>query len=162
MYKKCTEHFNNKLKKFGMDGDFTTAPEISFFFGKCIAFHLSKIIKPNFSLLEIGAGTGKLAVDILQELDILNVKIKKYYILELSTYLRNVQINNIFNYKKNIFNKVEWILGFPKDFEGVMIGNELLDALPFNLVQCKDNLTYELFVSHKNNEFFFKKRYNKK
>ena len=92
LYDKKYGYYNNGLKKFGSEGDFVTAPEISNLFGNCIAYHFSKIMKKNHCLLEIGAGTGKLAIDIVEELEYLNVKIKKYYILEISSYLRKVQI----------------------------------------------------------------------
>ena len=95
LYDKKYGYYNNNLKKFGKDGDFTTAPQISSVFGKCIAFRISKITDKYFSILEIGAGTGKLAIDIIKELFNLNINIKKYYILELSSFLRMEQTRNI-------------------------------------------------------------------
>ena len=113
-------------------------------------------------MLEIGAGSGKLAVSIIEELHKMNIKIKKYYILELSIFLRNQQIKNISDYSKLIFKQVEWIVDFPKRFNGIILANELLDALPFNLVQLGNSHIYEVFVTQYNNTFYLTKEKTKK
>ena len=78
LYDRKYGYYNNKLKKFGMHGDFITSPEISSCFGKCIAFHFSKKMKCKYSILEIGAGTGKLAIDIVEGLNNLNINMGCY------------------------------------------------------------------------------------
>ena len=157
LYDRKYGYYNNKLKKFGINGDFITSPEISSCFGKCIAFHFSKKMGYKYSILEIGAGTGKLAIDIIEELSNLNIKINKYFILEISAELRNKQINKILNHSKKVYSQVEWILDFPQDFKGIILGNELLDAIPFNLIQIKKDIIYEMLVTHDDGKLLYKR-----
>ena len=120
-------------RKFGRSGDFTTAPEVSSIFGAILARQCAEVIcdgKPG-GILEFGAGTGKLAADILRELARLDQgPACDYSILEVSAELRERQEDTLSLELSERAGRVRWIDALPRDFRGVMIANEVLDALP--------------------------------
>jgi SAM-dependent MidA family methyltransferase len=153
LYTPNLGYYNNSSIKIGKDGDFTTACEISYLLGHCIANAISistnldeKQQKQQQIIFELGAGSGKLCVDIINSK---KNKIAKYYILERSAFLRAQQqeyIKQNLNDISNI-NLVAWIdeLTIPlldKDKDKninqnklhiTILGNELLDAIPIDL-----------------------------
>lgn len=140
---------------FGAEGDFLTAPEISDLFGICIARQCEQILGEigASKLLEIGAGSGTLAVTILNELAAGNSLPEKYFILERSDALRLRQQKEIQKKAAQYVNRVTWLTQLPETFTGVIIGNEVLDALPVNRFIASENKFFELCVANKNNEF---------
>lgn len=123
--------------KIGKDGDFITAPEIGSVFAYCIADQCQQILLsiPKGSILEAGAGHGRLAVDLLLQLEQRNSLPDKYLILELSHSLRTVQRETIQNDVPHLIDRIEWIDTFPNEFHGIILGNELLDAMPVELFE---------------------------
>lgn len=116
--------------KLGRDGDFTTAPEMTALFGATLAGlaqELMALTSPQ--IMEFGAGTGKLAFDILTELRAQGMNVHRYAIVEVSGELRARQQHLLRD-----FPQVTWLDQFPAAFSGVVIGNEVLDAMPVNLV----------------------------
>jgi SAM-dependent MidA family methyltransferase len=92
LYTPNLGYYAGGAKKFGQGGDFVTAPEISPLFAKTLALQASQVLTPDDSnILELGAGTGKLAADLLLELKELNNLPDQYFILEVSAYLREIQ-----------------------------------------------------------------------
>ena len=131
LYAPGLGYYSGGASKLGKSGDFTTAPEISPLFGKTLAHFCFPLLQQSRSqIMEFGAGTGKLAHDILQELHAQGVALEKYYIVEVSGQLRAQQEQTL-----AAFTEVEWLEQLPNSFEGVMIGNEVLDAMPVQLVQ---------------------------
>lgn len=130
LYAPGLGYYSGGAAKLGKDGDFTTAPEITPLFGAALA-HVAADLMAQTSpqLLEFGAGTGKLAHDILTELDAMGMAVHRYYIVEVSGELRARQEETLRN-----FPQVTWLDRFPSAFSGVVIGNEVLDAMPVNLV----------------------------
>lgn len=124
------------LEKLGEGGDFVTAPEISPLFGRCIARQISQVLQhTGGDVLELGAGSGKLAVDVLQALEALGCLPERYCILDVSQNLRKRQQELIKScLDMRISQKVVWIDALPDHFSGVVLGNEVLDALPVHLV----------------------------
>lgn len=123
-------YYSGGSAKLGKDGDFTTAPEITTLFGATLAHLASDLMtQTDIVLLEFGAGTGKLAFDILTELTVLNRLPRTYYIIELSAQLRARQQEALRD-----FPQVQWLDALPDSFTGVILGNEVLDAMPVNLV----------------------------
>jgi len=119
--------------KFGGAGDFVTAPEISSLFGAILARQCAEVLEQLESpaILEIGAGSGKLAVDILKALAESDALPEKgYKILDVSADLRERQESFLRREVPELLNSVEWLDALPKDFSGVVIANEVLDALP--------------------------------
>jgi SAM-dependent MidA family methyltransferase len=124
------------LEKFGESGDFVTAPEISPLFGRCIARQVAQVLQQTGGdVLELGAGSGKLAVDVLQELDVLGCLPERYSILEVSSNLRIRQKEFVESaLSLQLSQKIVWLDALPERFTGVVLGNEVLDALPVHLL----------------------------
>ncbi len=104
-------------RKFGPGGDFVTAPEMSPLFGRAIARQIGQILEPGEAILEFGAGTGALAASILGDLSV------PYFILETSSELKQRQ-------QQRLGKNVLWLDQLPRNFRGVMLANEVLDAMP--------------------------------
>lgn len=130
LYAPNLGYYSGGAAKLGRDGDFTTSPEISPLFGATLARAAAAIMAqsgPN--IIEFGAGTGKLAVDVLTTLAELGVRVDSYTIIELSGELRARQQEALKD-----FPQVRWMNGFPDAFHGVVLANEVLDAMPVELV----------------------------
>jgi SAM-dependent MidA family methyltransferase len=127
--------------KFGAAGDFVTAPELTPLFGRTLAHAIAPVLrdspdgdKTGGEILELGAGSGKLAVDVLGELAQLDALPTRYCILEVSADLRARQQDRIARERPQLADRVQWLDALPAQFSGVMLGNEVLDALPVELV----------------------------
>jgi SAM-dependent MidA family methyltransferase len=130
LYAPGLGYYSGGAAKLGKDGDFTTAPEITPLFGQTLAQVVADLIgKTTPQIMEFGAGTGKLARDILMELSKMGVTVHRYSIVELSGELRSRQQETLRG-----FPQVTWLDSFPSVFSGVVIGNEVLDAMPVHLV----------------------------
>jgi SAM-dependent MidA family methyltransferase len=127
--------------------DFTTAPEISHLFGHTLAQAILPCLNDSLPkhLLECGAGTGKLAKDILDALSALNITLEQYDIVELSPSLREQQQALLIDYPC-----VRWLDTLPNTFSGVVIANELLDALPVQAFILEAGILYERGVCWNN------------
>lgn len=139
LYQPGLGYYSGGLQKFGEQGDFITAPEVSPFFGQCLARQIAEIMQ-NMDLhdagciIEFGAGSGVLAVDILLQLEKLDALPEKYLILELSAELQHRQQQTIQQRAQHLYNRVTWLQQLPEDVShAVVIANEVLDAMP---VEC--------------------------
>ena len=156
LYTPQLGYYSGGAKKLGEQGDFTTAPEMTPLFGATlaqVAAHLMAQSTPQ--LLEFGAGTGQLAHDVLTELAAMNVSVTRYAIVELSGELRARQQE-----KLRDFPQVCWLDALPPSFSGVVLANEVLDAMPVHLV-CKqsDDAWCEQGVAWSENQgFVFEQR----
>jgi SAM-dependent MidA family methyltransferase len=123
-------------RKFGAAGDFITAPEITPLFGQALAYQVKEIIAvlPTPTILEVGAGSGRLAADILLALEALKALPDTYCILELSGELRARQQETLQGIAPHLARRVTWLDALPEKFSGCVIANELLDALPTHAV----------------------------
>jgi SAM-dependent MidA family methyltransferase len=123
--------------KLGAGGDFTTAPEISPLFARCLARQCAQVLGQlgGGDVLEFGAGTGALAVEMLRTLDGLGNVPERYMILELSPDLRARQQRAVAALPEPLRTRVHWLdtLPDPGGFRGVMLGNEVLDAMPVDV-----------------------------
>ncbi|MBJ7474317.1 MAG: SAM-dependent methyltransferase [Polynucleobacter sp.] len=128
--------------KFGSQGDFITAPEISPWFGAAVTQTLIPVLSyfSNQSLpsqiLEFGAGSGALAQSILLTLKRQNQILTTYSILEVSPDLQAIQKKRLqaFVQEHHILTSIEWLVELPKNFSGVVLANEVLDAMPVDLI----------------------------
>jgi SAM-dependent MidA family methyltransferase len=136
LYTPGLGYYSGGAKKFGLGGDFVTAPEISVLFGQTLANQVAQVLAESHgSVLELGAGTGKLAVDIMLALERLGQLPAQYCILEVSAHLRQIQKETIHNQlPEHLSNRLVWLDALPHDFVGVILGNEVLDAIPVHLV----------------------------
>ena len=119
-------------RKFGAAGDFVTAPELSPLFGRVLARQCAEVFEQigGGELLELGAGSGVLAVDLLRKLKELDVLPLRYRILEVSAELQERQQDRIRNELPEMMQRVEWLSDLPPAFNGVIVANEVADALP--------------------------------
>ncbi len=136
LYSPGLGYYNGGATKLGEAGDFVTAPEISSLFGRAIARQVMQIAKQmhSYQILEFGAGSGKLAFDILLALEQLDQLPDKYLILEVSAELRERQRIWLSEQIPHLFSRIEWLHELPAQFQGVIMANEVLDAMPVHLV----------------------------
>ncbi len=131
LYAPGLGYYSGALQKFGRDGDFVTAPELTPLFGRSLARQLAELMALSAPhLIEAGAGSGRLAADLLAELDRLGAIPQSYRILELSADLRARQQALIAAELPHLSARVSWLDSLPDAFDGVVIGNEVLDAMP--------------------------------
>jgi SAM-dependent MidA family methyltransferase len=184
LYTPSLGYYTGGGQKFGDmqngGGDFVTAPQISALFANTLANQVAQVLAelnhqklngfaqthtsanapksdvyPN--ILELGAGTGQLACDLLLALNAQHELPNQYFILEVSDHLRCVQRENL--QKKcpeALFSRVVWLDSLPMHFNGVVLANEVLDALPVHLVHHQATGLFERGVSIENDHFVFK------
>ena len=141
-------------RKFGADGDFVTAPEISPLFGQCLAKSIAEVLRETAGdVLELGPGSGKLACDILLALDAIGTLPEKYYLLEVSADLRERQQHAIAALPAHLAQRAVWLDALPADFTGAMIANEVLDVIPVHLVTFSSGGIFERGVAVKEGAF---------
>lgn len=133
-------------EKFGAAGDFITAAEISPLFARCLAKFKTQLDCAN-NILEVGAGSGKLAAEILRWLASENALPDRYYILELSEELRQRQLQTIRASVPEYIDKVVFLNDIPEQFDGLVLANELLDAMPVRRFRLTGDKLYEQFVT---------------
>ncbi len=139
--------------RFNGAGDFTTAPEISPLFGRTLARALAPGLRAlrtgdvgtpggpasdAVTVLEPGAGTGRLALVLLAALDALGAAPDRYWILEPSPALQAEQRRTLQALPAHLRGRVEWLQALPAPFVGAIVANEVLDALPVELLQTDE------------------------
>lgn len=135
LYAPGMGYYSAGAGKFGSAGDFVTAPEISPLFAHVLARQVAQGMSASAaSVLELGAGSGRLALDLLASLDELGCLPERYAILEVSPDLRQRQRDLLAVEAPGYLDRVEWLEALPTRFSGVVLGNEVLDALPVDLV----------------------------
>ncbi|WP_233865087.1 class I SAM-dependent methyltransferase [Paraburkholderia adhaesiva] len=153
LYAPGLGYYTGGARKFGIladDGsDFVTAPEMSPLFASTLARAVAEALAASSTraLMEFGAGTGKLAAGILLALDALGVEVDSYAIVDLSGELRVRQRVTIESLAPHLASRVTWLDALPEQFEGVVIGNEVLDAMPVGLFARKDAVWHERGVA---------------
>ena len=132
LYAPCLGYYSAGAHKLGEGGDFTTAPEISSLFSRCIARQCAEVLQQlgQGSVLELGAGSGVMAVDMLREFERMGCLPECYYILEVSADLRARQQALIQQLLPQYIERVQWLSALPEKFVGIIVANEVLDALP--------------------------------
>ena len=128
-------YYSGGSRKFGPDGDFVTAPEISPLFGRALAAQVMQVMRASApNVIEVGAGTGLLACDVLSELDAHGCLPEHYDIIELSGELRARQAEALQERVPHLAARVRWLDALPEQFSGCIIANEVLDVMPVQLV----------------------------
>jgi SAM-dependent MidA family methyltransferase len=136
--------------KLGGEGDFVTAPEISPLFARTLARQIAELLeRTGGDVLELGGGSGILATDLLLELRSLDRLPRRYLMLEISPQLAQRQQSTIERRLPELATRIEWLTALPENFEGVVIANEVLDALPVHLVAWRQDGLYERGVGWK-------------
>ena len=139
LYEPRLGYYVAGMRKIGKSGDFVTAPEISPLFSHCLANQCQQVLQSltQGSILELGAGSGIMAADMLQHLEAAHCLPEYYYILDLSPELKHRQRQTLHKYVPHLVDKVIWLEQLPQDFIGVIVGNEVLDAMPVDLFSIK-------------------------
>lgn len=156
LYAPSLGYYSSPLTKFGKDGDFVTAPEISPLFSYCLAKYANTAFATlsQHHILEVGAGAGTMAAHILQYFEKHALTLAHYYILEVSADLRKKQKQTIIDIAPAMLDKVTWLDDLPSSFNGVVLANELIDAMPVHLFTYQDNQLLEQSIQlNSDNEF---------
>lgn len=136
LYEPGLGYYSAGSHKLGKGGDFTTAPEISPLFGRCLARQIAELHARGLrDLYELGAGSGALAETLLRELAALNCLPDRYRILEVSADLRERQQRRLTENLPEYAARIEWLDTLPDAYEGIVFGNEVLDAIPVQRVR---------------------------
>ena len=147
LYAPGMGYYSGGAAKFGSTGDFVTAPEISPLFGKAVARQAAQVLElmgdKSGDILEFGAGSGKLALDLLLELEKLGYLPGRYLILEVSAELRQRQRELFEKHAPHLSARIDWLEYLPTKFNGLVLANEVLDAMPVHLVVWRDSDLFE-------------------
>jgi SAM-dependent MidA family methyltransferase len=136
LYEPGLGYYTGGRRKFGQmpseGSDFVTAPEMSPLFGRALARQIAQAMEASgcHEVVEFGAGSGALAAQLIAELDALGAGLARYAILELSAELRERQRERLAHWG----DRVDWLDALPDELEAVVIGNEVLDAMPVQLI----------------------------
>lgn len=150
LYEPGLGYYSNPGQVFGAAGDFVTAPELTPLFGATLARQVSPWLKdPALAgsgqvVLEVGGGSGMLAAQLLNALDNVGHHEVRYLILELSAERREHQRQTLKSLAPGLMDRVGWLETFPESFAGVVLANELLDAMPVQLFEWQADAGAEL------------------
>src|SRR5271170_6684824 len=146
LYAPGLGYYSAGAVKIGTGGDFVTAPEISSLFGHCVGRQSAEYLHGTAGeLQELGAGTGRLAADLLTELARLGALPTRYSILEISAELRERQQRTLALVPPALRSRVHWLDSLPATpISGLILANEVADALPFeNFVVTDEGVAAE-------------------
>ncbi len=148
LYAPNLGYYSAGNQKLGVGGDFITAPEISSLFSVSLAKQIAQILhQAGGDVIEFGAGSGIMAADMLLELERLKQLPERYYIIEVSADLRQRQQQTIAEKAPGLSDRVEWLDELPKQVTGVVVANELLDAMPVHRFVMRDSVANEVMVA---------------
>ncbi len=136
LYQPGLGYYSAGLKKFGKEGDFVTSPELGDLFARSQAQVFQAVLAQydDAIVLELGAGMGSFCRDVLLALDELGQLPEAYWILEISADLKQQQKETVSQLPKQLADKVVWLDALPtQTFNGVVFGNEVIDALPVEI-----------------------------
>jgi SAM-dependent MidA family methyltransferase len=136
-------------RKFGAEGDFVTAPELTPLFGRTLARQLAQVIAEirDSEIIELGPGSGRLCADVLAALAEQNALPARYRLLEVSPELRERQREHVATTLPEHLSRVEWIDRLPERWRGAVVVNEVLDALPVHLIVRRGGVAFERGVT---------------
>lgn len=150
LYEPGMGYYSAGAHKLGAGGDFTTAPELSPLFGSAIVSSLLPILEGMKAqglptqILEFGAGTGKLAESILTRLHHLGFTLDRYDIIEISPDLAQRQEKRLVDLSRqlNLSIQCHWLSSFPTNFRGIILANEVIDAIPCDAIIFQNGFWY--------------------
>jgi SAM-dependent MidA family methyltransferase len=160
LYAPGLGYYSAGSTKLGAAGDFVTAPEISPLFGHCVARQVEELLRDGFDhVLELGGGSGALAAHILQAHASSGLLPTRYSILEPSAELRERQRAHIAATVPGLAERVEWIDSLAGGARAVVLGNEVLDAIPTHVVRVRNGIIEELGVTLAGDGEAFERKY---
>ena len=157
LYTPGLGYYANDLRKLGLmpgsGSDFVTAPELSPLFGQALAAQVGQALEHSgtHEVWEFGAGTGALAVQVLQTL---GERVQRYTIVDVSGTLRARQQHTLQTFGA----RVQWASELPAQMQGVVLGNEVLDAMPVQLLARKAGVWHERGVAVADERFVWADR----
>ena len=160
LYEPGLGYYSAGARKFGRDGDFTTAPELSDLYSRCIARQCKEILWHTGGgiIMELGAGSGAMAGAVLTELQVLDSLPQQYLILETSADLKQRQQQLLASTHSAYYSNIVWLDRLPSEkFNGVILASEVLDALPVHRIIIDENGISELAVAYQSGGFVYKK-----
>jgi SAM-dependent MidA family methyltransferase len=158
LYAPGLGYYSAGSAKIGAAGDFVTAPEVSDLFSRCVARQCADVLaETGGEILELGAGTGRMAATILESLAELDALPERYAILEVSADLSDRQRTRMQRLPSALRDRVVWLEHLPeKPMRGVILANEVLDALPFQRFKLHADVVTELGVALEGDSFVWK------
>lgn len=148
LYEPALGYYSGGSRRFGAEGDFVTAPELSPLFGQCVAAQCAHWFDAApAAIVEFGAGSGALAAQLLASLDALGRAPERYAIVELSAPLRALQRETLAARVPQFAGRVDWLDALPARIEGVVVANEVLDAMPVRLFRRREGAVFERGVA---------------
>ncbi|TVT71736.1 MAG: class I SAM-dependent methyltransferase, partial [Denitromonas halophila] len=148
LYTPGLGYYSGGAHKFGPAGDFITSPELTPLFGQALAQQVAEVTAQSAPhVLEVGAGTGHLAADLLLALDRLGCAPEQYSILEVSGELRGRQADTLRERAPALADRVRWIDALPEHFSGAVVANEVLDVMPVHVLVWRDGAVFERGVA---------------
>ena len=134
-------YYTGGSHKIGNNGDFITAPTLTPLFARTLARQLQELLPQTAgNIYEFGAGTGQLAADLLNNL---SDGINRYYIIEISPELAARQKDLIQTLAPQAAQKIIHLSALPETFDGIIIGNEVLDAMPVEIIRKDEGSSFE-------------------
>jgi len=149
LYEPGLGYYSAGARKLGAAGDFTTAPESAPLFSRCLAVQCEEVLRALGSgdLLELGAGSGRMAADLLSELERRGVLPGRYRILDVSADLRERQRAQLESQAPRLLERVEWLDCLPERHVGLVLANEVLDAMPVERFVIREGAVRSLGVT---------------
>lgn len=150
LYAPGLGYYSAGSHKLGEAGDFVTAPELSPLFSRCVARQCEQVLAHmgGGDILEVGAGSGVMAADVLAELETRDCLPGCYFILEVSADLRQRQQQTVAARVPHLAGRVYWLDALSvAGFQGVVLANELLDAMPVHVFGVAEKASYERYVA---------------
>jgi len=155
LYAPGLGYYSAGAAKLGVAGDFVTAPEVSPVFGAVLARQCASVLAQvdSPSILELGAGSGRLAVDVLRKLADLDVLPERYLILEVSADLSERQQTLLGQEIPELVDLVTWVDRLPDEHRGIILANEVLDALPVERFARRGDDIMQICVADDDGQF---------
>jgi SAM-dependent MidA family methyltransferase len=161
LYAPGLGYYSAGSAKIGAGGDFVTAPEVSDLFSRCVARQCADVLaETGGQILELGAGTGRMAATLLQSLADLGAPLpERYAILEVSADLAERQRTRMQQLPRELRDRVVWLSRLPETpVQGVIVANEVVDALPFKRLVVRGGRAHELGVVLEGSTFVWRER----
>lgn len=148
LYAPSYGYYTGGSHKIGEEGDFITAPTLTPLFGQTLASQIAQILpQTDGNIYEFGAGTGELAAAVLNELAILGVKVNAYYVVDVSPELMQRQKEHVDKYATSQAHLFHHINELPENMDGIILGNEVLDAMPCDVMRWENEKIWQRGVT---------------
>ncbi len=154
LYTPGLGYYMQAQSPIGERGDFITAAEMSPVFANCLAKQCQQILAQldQQNLLEFGAGNGTLAAQLLVALEKFESLPEHYFVIEVSAELKRKQQATLQQLCPHLMTRVVWLTRLPESFTGMIIANEVLDAMPVQCFHTEDHHVKERYVSEQDGQ----------